>query len=349
MRLALFLIAFSCAAPAARAAPDAASDAAPVTPNASQPARQLLMMLAYASHRRIFVGQHDYLEDPDRYAAALSATTGHAPALHGYELGAIMGQDDGQLLIERQRVVRSAVAWHSRGGLVAMSYHQRFPGLCSCWSSVGRRTTRAEFDAVVTPGTPLNKAWLADLDRVAAHLTTLRDHGVPVLWRPYHEMNGDWFWWGGQENFARLWRMMFERLVGDHGLNNLIWVWSPNAPVGNAGPYQASFPGTGWVDVLALDIYAPDFPQGFYDGFERFAHGKPIAIGETGSLPPPELLAARQPGWVWAMTWGKLLEESNDLATIKAFVQQPRAVTRSQLPSIRRACCSTSAAPGHGR
>jgi len=65
-------------------------------------------------------------------------------------------------------------------------------------------------------------------------LKQLQDANVPVLWRPYHEMNGDWFWWGGRYDgkytTAALYRQIFDRLVNYHKLNNLIWIWSVDRP-----------------------------------------------------------------------------------------------------------------------
>ena len=56
-------------------------------------------------------------------------------------------------------------------------------------------------------------------------------HHVPVLWRPLHEANGRWFWWGakGPEPLRKLWQMMFVNFTAKHRLNNLIWVFSPGA------------------------------------------------------------------------------------------------------------------------
>lgn len=64
-------------------------------------------------------------------------------------------------------------------------------------------------------------------------LKKFRDAGIPVLWRPYHEMNGMWFWYGnrpGEKGIQKLWKMMYDRYVNYHHLNNLIWVWNANAP-----------------------------------------------------------------------------------------------------------------------
>lgn len=64
------------------------------------------------------------------------------------------------------------------------------------------------------------------MDKVGAALQELQNQGVTVLWRPFHEFDGKWFWWckGGPEYFVRLWQLMYRHFTQDLGLNNLIWV-----------------------------------------------------------------------------------------------------------------------------
>ena len=73
----------------------------------------------------------------------------------------------------------------------------------------------AQWKELTTPGSPLNKRWEAQVDKIASYLKQLQDANVPVLWRPYHEMNGVWFWWGdkkGPDGYQKLWKMMYRPL-----------------------------------------------------------------------------------------------------------------------------------------
>ena len=99
--------------------------------------------------------------------------------------------------------------------------------------SVQNQLTEAQWKELVTPGTPLHRRWLAQVDGIPGYLKRLQRKKVPVLWRPYHEMNGGWFWWGqkrGEGGYRTLWRLMYDRLTHHHKLNNLLWVWNANAP-----------------------------------------------------------------------------------------------------------------------
>lgn len=294
------------------------------------PAKSLLKKLYSLQGKGIISGQHDYLESPDEYSNKLKNTGGFYPGLHGYELGAISNQTEAVIASQRQAVVDSAVRWHKAGGIVTLSYHANLPGTAPVWSNVSMSISEADFARYITPGTVQYKALLADLDKTALSLQQLSNAGVPVLWRPYHEMNGGWFWWGQKSRFSELWNLMFERYTGVHGLHNLLWVWSPNAKNQWSGEPADYYPGAGRVDVLALDIYDGDFKASHHDGLWDLGRGKLIAIGENGELPSPAVLAGSQSKWSYQMTWGKLLYEKNTDAVIKAYMKNSFVITRDE-------------------
>ncbi|OKP97081.1 glycosyl hydrolase [Paenibacillus sp. P46E] len=302
----------------------------PVNPAASKQAASLLDYLVDLGGKGVISGQHDYLESPDEYNNKLKNAAGDYAVLHGYELGAINNQSERTIARQRQGVVDSAIEWHEDGGIVAMTFHQNLPGTTPEWANVHMSLSQEKFDAYVTPGTPQYKSLLASLDEVAVYLGELRDAGVPVLWRPYHEMNGNWFWWGQKDNFSKLWDITYDRMVNKHKLNNLLWVWNPNAPNEWADPYSAYYPGADKVDILAADIYNNDYKQSYYSDLLNLADGKPIGIGESGELPDPVTLSQTQRKWVYTMTWGKMLTEKNDLQKIRSFMTDKYTVSRKE-------------------
>ena len=192
------------------------------------------------------------------------------------------------------------------------------------------------WDDLFNPDSARHRDWCVQVDRIAAHLRRLADADVPVLWRPYHEMNGGWFWWGrrpGPSGYARLWRLLYDRLVRIHKLDNLIWVWNPNAPRDTpgdeAGPYADYYPGGDVVDVLATDVYHNDYRDSHHDDLLELADGRPIALGEVGHLPTPEVLA-RQPRWAWVMPWGGLLLRFNSDESIQTLYAQVARLHRDR-------------------
>ena len=299
----------------------------PVNPFASAEAKTVLQKLYQITGKKMISGQHDYLESPDEWNNKLNTLTGKYAALHGYELGAILNQSDADIAMQRQNVVNSAIAWYKAGGIVTITDHASIPGTCQCWSNVQTSMNQTDFNKYVTPGTAEYNKLIADIDKVAVYLGELRDAGVPVLWRPYHEMNGGWFWWGKKSNFTALWNIMYDRYVNVHKLNNLLWVWSPNAPNANADPFNATYPGSDKVDVLAVDIYNNDYNPDYYNKIVQLAAGKLVAVGENGELPSSTVID-NQPNWAFMMTWGKMLTDNNTITTIQSFYSNPKLITR---------------------
>ncbi|WP_379144092.1 PA14 domain-containing protein [Paenibacillus sp. sgz500992] len=321
------------------------STAVPVNPDASAEAVKLLSNLYSITGKGIISGQHDYLESPDEFSNKLKGTSGEYAALHGYELGVISGQSESTAASQRKNVVNSAINWYKNGGIVAMTFHQNLPGTAYLWSNVQKPLTQAEFNRYVTPGTAEYASLITDLDKVAVSLKSLRDAGVPVLWRPYHEMNGNWFWWGKKSNFAELWNIMYDRFVNVHQLNNLLWVWNPNAPNAWSDPYALTYPGASKVDVLAADIYDNDYMNKYYDSLLSLAAGKPIGIGENGEMPSTAKLKLSQKNFVFMMNWGKMLYEKNSTTTIKSFMNDSYTLTRNKYKSWSAPAVAPTATP----
>ncbi len=146
--------------------------------------------------------------------------------------------------------------WADNGGIVAAMWHWNVPkkdpssapGVVPDYAFYKAET---EFDAAnaTVEGTWENKVFVEDLKNVAACLKLLRDADIPVLWRPFHEAAGGWFWWGKDAaSYKALWAAMFN-CFKEAGLDNLIWVWT--AETGDADWY----PGDQYVDIVGRDIY----------------------------------------------------------------------------------------------
>jgi mannan endo-1,4-beta-mannosidase len=192
------------------------------------------------------------------------------------------------------------------------------------------------WDNLLTEGTELNKDWKDQLDGIAYYLNILQDAGIPVLWRPYHEMNGVWFWWcnhPGEDGFKRLWISMYNYFTFEKGLNNLIWVWDTNAPRDIPGDeafdYPLFYPGDTYVDILAADVYRKDYKQSHHDDLLALS-GKPIALGEVGEIPDPEILK-KQPYWSWFMPWAYHSMKNNSISDYKELYKFPAIITLDEI------------------
>jgi hypothetical protein len=143
---------------------------------------------------------------------------------------------------------------------------------------------------------------IRDIDAIAVQLQRLEDAQIPVLWRPLHEAEGGWFWWGakGPEATKELWRILYDRITNVHHIDNLIWVWNSKS--------SAWYPGDDVVDVVSIDSYPAQGDHGAlsgaYDELVSLGQDKKlVALGEVGGIPDPDLLAAYQAHWSWFVTW----------------------------------------------
>jgi mannan endo-1,4-beta-mannosidase len=163
-----------------------------------------------------------------------------------------------------------------QGGLVTVSFHALNPNTHR-FASVKNRNV--DIRDLFNPETKAYRTWIKDLDLAAEGLQELQDKGVVVLWRPFHEMNKDFFWWGNRnvDDFVKLWRQTFDYLTHTKGLNNLLWVYSPYQAPDTAKYY----PGDNYVDVVAMDAYETD-PEKI-QGYEQLAAiDKPFGFAEYG-------------------------------------------------------------------
>ena len=238
-------------------------------------------------------------------------------------------------------------------GIVGFSFHQPYPGseIKGFPQTLNSNSPAAKdpgwITRVVTEGTTEHQALLHDLDYLADHLGYLAGRGVPVLLRPYHEMNtapGHGFWWAGHDPavYIRLWRLTYDHLVTRRGLHNLLFVWSPNSWDGSYGRApHVYYPGGDYVDVVGVDDYSdsPAKPYGsgawtevWYRGLERYH--RPRIIAESFHVP----LNAAQPHtlsrtpWVLWTVWGQALSYDN--------VSSPRG--RNTGADVKRTYGSTS-------
>ena len=346
-----------------------------VNPNASKEARHLLRFLYKIQGNYILSGQHNFIASGSKFTDLIKDLTGRTPVVWGSDFsfcyegnepdhfqhcGPLNLSDPGKdsslddLRSDevrftglkpheaRQNLVKRVIEKYRAGYIITLMWHACPPGFGDCcdgrkiWAMEDRPSPET-WDELTTAGTALNMAWKQQADTIAGYLKQLRDAHVPVLWRPYHEMNGVWFWWcnkKGENGFKKLWIMMVDYYIHHHQLDNLIWVWNTNAPRDIPGDeayaYESFWPGSNYVDVLAADVYRGDWKQSHHDELLKLATGKPIALGEVAPPPTPEILAA-QPNWVWFMPWGNLVFWGNGPEIMKEIMHHDRILTREDI------------------
>lgn len=315
----------------------------PANPKASAKARTVLNYFGALAARtnqpnkRLLSGQFtDFGRGAGlRLLGEIQNQTGHWPALLGADYA-----DFGRGGLFCRLANEAAIEYWKQGGLVTISAHLYNPANPK---GGGLRDKGVDLNSLLTPGTDTNKRWMEELDILAAGLQELKDAGVVVLWRPFHEMNGGWFWWGDQDPdaFIQVWRHMFDYFSKTKGLDNLLWVYGPNHGSNTAKFYA----GDRYVDLVGLDAYT-DFidPQHIKGYQEVVALGKPFGFteyGPHGAQNPPgdydyrrfiEGLQRDFPKTTFFMSWNSKWSLARNNHT-KELLEHPWMINREDLPA----------------
>jgi mannan endo-1,4-beta-mannosidase len=289
-------------------------------------------------------------------AVWIKAAAGKLPALMGVDFMHSTGLNSEQDWYKGYTNATLALAEEifRKGGIPTYTWHWKDPSKAveTFYSPSSGNTPSTTFDLAKACADSTCAAWntaspeylaiVRDLDLTAANLKILAGKGVPVIWRPLHEASGRWFWWGykGPKACKALYRLMYDRFTGMHGLDNLIWSWVTDE-ASDAGDW---YPGDAYVDIVGRDYYY--YPRIANHGslvasFEKvkdlFGGTKLIALTENGSIPHPDSMAADGAGWSYFMPWyGDYTMDGwahdNTAADWKSILNHPYVLTLDGMP-----------------
>lgn len=327
--------------------------------NRSEEARRLLTYLQEGVGQKMLSGVHASVNYNSYEAEWVYRHTGKYPAvncidfIHDIYSGSWINYSDPSVWKD----------WTNKRGIMAAMWHWGMPTNdgTSHTCSPGDDPDRTSFhpSAIFDPTSEDYKTMIARIDQVAEWLKPMAAARVPILWRPLHEAQGNWteanpgtswhhawFWWGidGPEAFVELWRVMYDRMVGYHGLTNLIWVYT-------AGDSMRWYPGDEYVDVISFDFYNKDVAQmrKWYDFARSHFPSKLCAISEFGSIADIADVWADGQYWSFMISWWdnartkdpkseefKSEEHSNaDIPYWRRALEQDFIITRDELPNFR--------------
>ena len=307
-------------------------------PAATPEARALLQRLVGQYGEKTLSGQINQAD-----TAYVQSVTGKTPAIMGgdlieYSPSRIAHGSDPKSETERLIAASKAgqtitLLWHWNAPTDLID-NKALPGtdgkpIDASWYR-GFYTNATTFDvqkALADPNSADYKLLLSDMDAVAVQLQKLSDAHVPVLWRPLHEGEGGWFWWGakGPDAYKKLWRLMHERFVGVHHLHNLIWVDS-------AGVKPEWYPGDDVVDIIGIDEYPADVSDplsGVWDTLTKAHPTKLAALTEFGGVPDVAKMARYGVRWSYFVSWqGDLGPHKVTPADLKRIYGGPLVVNK---------------------
>lgn len=271
-------------------------------------AREMLSVLRALPEQGVFMfGHHD---DPmygigwvgDEGRSDVKSVCGDYPAVMSFDLGHLeLGHDNNLDGVPFDKIRRESVAQYERGGMVSFSWHADNPLTGKdAWDVSDSSVVRS-----VLPGGANHAKFIAWLDRVADFLNSIKTKDgvkVPVMFRPWHEHTGSWFWWGQalctDDEYDTLWQMTYQRMR-EKGATQLIWAYSPGIEPRDEAEYLRRWPGDGIVDIIGVDAYQYEDCAAYIENLDRSlrimtavskSHGKPMAVTETGyeSVPDAE-------------------------------------------------------------
>ena len=306
--------------------------------HATPKAKELLNYLSDTAGNHIITGQHTQT-NPMEEISYIEKITGKQPKLRGFELLSYSPNinyndaDEPCLteIYENRGTVDTALKWAKEAnGIVTLSFHW-FSPIGGYDKSFYAKNTDFDATRVLIENTSERKAFFHDMDVIAEQLKKFQAADIPVLWRPFHESYGDWFWWGakGPETARELYKMMFDHYTNVHRLNNLLWVWNCHLKEG--------YPGDAYVDVISTDIYLPEYSAtDYHEYYEKIiaetTKNKVAALAEVGYMPDIDILEKSHTPWAYYMTWSKefcIGEQYNRIERVQRMYDSNYAVTLS--------------------
>ena len=316
-------------------------------------AQKVMDVLQSLNGTKIISGTTAYVDWNTKQAEQVNEWIGKYPAMNTYDFINIHASKDvnpeGWLDYSDISGVKK---WASEGGLVSAMWHWQVKNNAgtgyTCTPGTADGETSFDASKILIDGTAENILAKQQLSQVCGYLKQMKDAGIPVIWRPLHEAAGNstlypggtaWFWWGAQgaDVYKQLWQWMYNYMVNEQGLNNLIWVWTSQTKDDDW------YPGKAYVDIIGRDIYGGQAAQQKSD-FDALTASYPnmmVALSECGkttSASQSDISAVWEAGakWSWFSTWydaaGNQLQNTQDWWT-NAF-NQDYVVTRAQMKEL---------------
>lgn len=269
-------------------------------PNATKETKALYANLKLLAEDHVLFGHQDALaygvmwKDWHEWRSDVNDVCGKFPAVFGWDVSKLGKYTHNIDTVDFEQMKFWIREVYKRGGINTISWHlDNFLNGGSSWD-VGDNVV-----AAILPGGSHHQEYLDKLDLFAGFISDLKvgflfKKDIPIIFRPFHEHTGDWFWWGAShcspEEYKALWRFTVEYLRDEKDLHNLLWAYSPDI-FEDQEHYLMCYPGDDYVDILGLDDYHDVGSHGNIEDLARRLgmvvelaqkKGKVAALTETG-------------------------------------------------------------------
>lgn len=218
-----------------------------------------------AEHHILFGHQHateyGYGWRGDIDKSDVKMVTGSHPAVIGIDFSGFSGNESGKVETYKNALRDICIETYNRGGIITAAWHFHNP-------VTGGNFYRKENDSIrvvgaLIPGGSYHEIYKEILKGIGIWAKSLRGSDgreVPVIFRPFHEFDGDWFWWGksytSKEEFINLWTFTVEYLRDSMEVHNFLYAFSPDNKFMSEVEFLERYPGDKWVDLVGMDNYA---------------------------------------------------------------------------------------------
>ena len=298
----------------------------PIDNQATAQTIALFQNLAELSRNHVLFGHqhateygHGWSGDSDR-SDVKSVTESH-PAVIGIDLMGLSGRPKAEIEAAKTALRENIVDTYNRGGVTTVAWH--FYNPVSHTDFYWKEGVTAPAVAQIIPGGSHHEDYKETLREIAdlAHSCIGKDGTLaPMIFRPFHEFDGNWFWWGKPhcttDDFITLWQFTVTYLRDVLGVHQFLYAFSPDCLFQTEAEFLERYPGDAWVDMVGMDNYADFGRDGKYNleaGIRKLKivsdyaqrTGKLAAFTETG------LESIAKPNW-WTETLLPVLK-NNDL------------------------------------
>jgi mannan endo-1,4-beta-mannosidase len=324
-------------------------------PKASETAKRLYSYLCDVYGKQEYCGDHNYnlwnspdvfIKDNEAEFEYILEKTGRQPAIRGIDFLAYNSSSEW-----RDHAPERVIEWVNKyHGIATVSWHWNVPceegssDIAFYVESANPKFTTFSITKALEEGTWENKVIMADIELIAGELKKLKDADVPVLWRPLHEAEGAWFWWGaeGAEPCKKLYRLLYDKLTNEYGLDNLIWIWT-----GSTSPEAADwYPGDDVVDIIGCDKYncmdglpnLSSISSTFYSLVQSTDGQKMVTMSENDSIPSLENLVNDKAAWLYFCPWYMnylTSEQNNPVDNLIEVYNSDYCITLDELPDLK--------------
>jgi mannan endo-1,4-beta-mannosidase len=319
-----------------------------IDPNATSETKALYYNLGKLARKHILFGHQHATEyghgwQGEAARSDVKSVTGSHPAVIGVDFSGLSGRPPAAIERAKESLRRQIADTYNRGGITTVAWHFTNP-VTPQTGFYWKDSVSAPAVANLIPGGSHHEEYKAILHTIADLAQSVRGNDgklVPMLFRPYHEFDGGWFWWGKPhctgEEFTSLWRFTVSYLRDSLNVHNFIYVFSPDAMFKTEAEYLERYPGDAWVDMVGMDNYGDFGRNGRYNlpagiaklkivsNYARKA-GKLAAFTETGLESIPDTT------WWTGSLLKALKAEKMRLAYVLVWRNDARSATHFYAP-----------------